>query len=487
MKNLFKIFGVLALLVTTSCDLEVQPRNTISSSTALTDARSFEALLISAYDRLQDFNYYGRDMLLLGEALSDNIYVETTVSGGRYNGQNVNTQGSHFSTNIWTIQYQTINDLNNILKVIDARLTSPADLAAKPQIKGEALFLRALVYFDLARIYGYEPTRVPATGPGAGFDKSVVLRLEPTLSPETAAKTPRATATDVYESIEADLQAAIALLTVDNSATAKGRYRANLGAAHALLGKVYLYWEKYAAAVTEFDAALANTSATQLTAGQYFTTGFKVAQNKEALLQLKFIQATEMSGVTGTNNSLFSYTQPNGRNNISTFGGSTPSAELRALFLPGDDRLATFSVSATATSGGTTFNWCDKYNGADGAYTDGPVIIRYSDVLLMKAEALAEQGQYGPAQTIVNDLRAKRNTTEIAPGDATIIDFILEERRRELFFEGHRWFDLKRKGRPVTKPVGKGGTLAYEDNRMLAPLPTGEVTFNPALPQNPGY
>lgn len=484
--RILKIFLASVVLFSASCEsiLEVEPLNSLSSSTALSDANSVEAVVISAYDRIQDFAYWGRDMALMGEALSDNTFVEILVAGGRYVAHNTNNQGSHF--NIWG-QYNTINDLNNVLAVIDQKLTSPSDLARAPQLKGEAYFLRAMVYFDLARVYGYEPTKVPTTGQGAGFNKSVVLRLNPTLSPLDAAPTPRATAVEVYEAIEDDLLAAISLLSVDNAATGKGRFRGNKGAAHALLGKVYLYWEKYAEAVTQFDLALANTSATQIPAGQYTATWKAAPPNREALFQVKFVQSTEVSGVVGVNDSPFSYTQPNGRGGRSTFGGSTPSLELRNLFLPGDDRLSLFSVSATATSGTTTYTWCDKFNGSDGQYTDGPVVIRYSDVLLMKAEALAEQGQFVAAQTIVNDLRTARNTTAIAPADATLIDFILDERRRELFFEGHRWFDLKRKGRVITKPAGKGSALAYEDFRLLAPLPNAAVTFNPNLPQNPGY
>jgi hypothetical protein len=80
-----------------------------------------------------------------------------------------------------------------------------------------------MVYFDLARIYGYEPNRIPASGLGAGWDKSAVLRLEPTLSPEDASKQPRATITEVYAAIEADLLAATALLSPDQASTGKGR------------------------------------------------------------------------------------------------------------------------------------------------------------------------------------------------------------------------------------------------------------------------
>jgi starch-binding outer membrane protein, SusD/RagB family len=486
-QRIYRIVLLSLAITIASCEsiLEVEPKNQILSETALSTANDYQAVIISAYDRIQAFSYWGRDMALMGEALADVIYVETAISGQRYNAHNTNNTNAHFG--IWG-QYGTINDLNNVIATIEERLTAPADVVRVPALLGEALFLRAMVYFDLARVYGYEPTRVPSTGLGAGFDKSVVLRLSPTFTKDDATKMTRATNTEVYQAIEADLLEATSLLTVETSAS--GRLRANKGAAHALLGKVYLYWERYADAVTQFDLAMANTTATPITAGQYAGTFRGTQPNKEAFLQLKFVQSTEMAGVVGVNDSPYSYTQPNGKNGLSTFGGSTPSPELRALFIAGDDRQQLFFQRCTGTNpaaGCTSYWWSDKFNGSDGQYTDGPIILRYSDVLLMKAEALAEQGQYPAAQTIVNTLRTNRNTTAIAPADATLIDFILQERMRELYFEGHRWFDLKRKGRNITKPAGKGTTIAYNDFRLLAPLPAGDVTFNPELPQNPGY
>jgi hypothetical protein len=115
-------------------------------------------------------------------------------------------------------------------------------------------------------------------------------------------------------------------------------------------------------------------------------------------------------------------------------------------------------------------------------------VIRYSDLLLMRAEAYAEAGQDGPALNDLNALRAKRNASELNLGGSALKAAIQDERRRELAFEGHRWFDLKRRGQDISKPAfGGNPVVPYSDFRILASIPNAQVQNNPLLKQNPGY
>ncbi|WP_210486672.1 RagB/SusD family nutrient uptake outer membrane protein [Rufibacter aurantiacus] len=501
MKKKIIALSILAGLSFQACEdiVEVEPETSLATSTALSTLGSYRAVLTSAYDRIQSFTYWGRDMALLGDALSDNIFTETSQASGRYTGVNRNTRNSHFG--IWGTAYGTINDLNTIIANIDNLSVGASEEAGKAQVKAQALALRAMVYFDLARIYGYEPNKIPASGTGAGFNKSVVLRLAPTNTPQDATMTPRATVTEVYTQIETDLKAAIPVL--DAAGTSGARYNMNKGAAHALLGKVYLYWEKWAEAEEQLKFALANTNATL---APNIVAAFNTVPNPESLFELNFVQATEVAGVLGVNDSPFTYTQPNGRNtplsgtaNVSTYGGQTPSAELLALFgldptlsnqaTVLDVRKNWFFRSASSTSGNVTYTWSNKYNAANGAYTDNIKIIRYADVLLMLAEAHVMQGELADAVALLTTLKTSRNSAALIPAtQGELFQYIKDERRRELFFEGHRWFDLKRWGEGITKPAATAvGLIAPDDYRILAPIPTAEVTLNPSLPQNPGY
>lgn len=483
MKKKLIIFTVGLGLFMSSCEkmIEVEPKNQISTGAALATVGGYESLLNSAYVRLIGFGYYGRDFALMGDVMSDNAYTELTYANGRYISQNVNNVGAQFD--IWGTSYSIINEVNTIIDNIDG-LNDPNGQSKKAGLKAEALALRAMVYFDLARVYGYEPVNVATAG--AGFNLSVPLRLKATAGLPDAVQVPRATVAQVYKSIEDDLKASIALFPSGASAS---QFRLNKGAAYALLGKSYLYSGRWAEAVTAFDDAMntANTAARLAAAGQY-AAAFKAAPNTESLFEVVLNPTTQLGGVTGSNNSLYTYSHPSGYNGLSTFGGQTVSDELFALFTPGDDRRAMiFQYGGTSSVPAPLYNWSDKYSGARGPYADYVKVIRYADVLLMKAEALAEQTQYPAAAALVTTLRTNRNATGVTvPTDATIKDFIQDERRRELFFEGQRWFDLKRRGLGITKPAKTGvGTIPATDFRLLAPIPNSEVILG--LQKNPGY
>jgi starch-binding outer membrane protein, SusD/RagB family len=476
------LYALLLAFSLTSCEkmVEVEPKNQLSPNIVLSDLRGMTAVLNSAYDRLQVFSYWGRDMALRGDALADNIYTVPALDAGRYASANVNNIGQY---NLWSNAYSAINDLNTVIASIDALTVPASQTTEKATVKAEALALRGMIYFDLARVYGYDPGAIPTSGPGSGFNKSVVLRLTPTGSAADAGAVERSTIEQTYAAIETDFKNAIA--TFPNNGTT--RFRINKGATYGLLGKLYLYWRKYPEAVAQFDLALSNTSA--VLTNNIVTAFTSAGANPESLFELTWVAATEMAGVTGSNESLFSYTNPKGRNGFSTFGGNTVSNELFALFEPTDARLGlVFQYGGTSASSTPIYNWSSKYSGADGTYTDNISIIRYADVLLMKAEALAAQTQYGPSSIIVNQIRTARSASATAPATAALVSFIQDERRRELFFEGHRFFDLKRLGNGITKPAKTAvGTIANTDFRLLAAIPVSEVTLLATLPQNPGY
>ncbi len=468
-KSIRIIVGFGLLLAVSSCsDLFVtEPKQSVSSSVALQDITGIRSLVISIYDRLQPSTYYGARMMVGPDILADNVRLANSNSN-RYFNERVNAAGSHLQQ-IWDQCYPGINDANFVISGIDGSNTNQLE---KDQLKGEALFLRGLMLFDLARVFAYEPTKVVNN-----FNLGVIIRTTPTIESAQADFRERSTVEQVYQQVESDLKAAINLLPASTAASTERR-RANRAAAQALLARLYLYWEKYPEAVQAATDALTNTSAV-LVAGTSYQAAFGTVPNPESLFELNYVQATES---LGANESLHSLTT-----NLTTgnWGDVVPTTELYNLYEASDVRRAVFY---SATKSGESVFYSRKYIASQGAFTSNVPIIRYSEVLLIRAEAYAASGNAALALADLNRIRTRSSATAIAStvSGSALIDAIMTERRLELVLEGHRFFDLKRRGMTITK-AGLSATVPYDDFRILAPLPIGQVQLNNRLRQNPGY
>jgi hypothetical protein len=453
---------LLALSLATTaagCDLGVDPTTSVLPDVATENISGVGSILTTAYARLQDADLYGMELLLLPELMADN--ARTSQPAVNRVAEFQNSLGTHMGD--WATSYQAINEVNYVLASAEALVGAEPTLANR--YIGEALYLRALFYFDLARVFAYEPGRYVNS-----WDVGVVVRTEPTRTVVDAEPRERAKVEEVYQQIESDLLAAIPLLEQYGE---KNLYRASQASAEALLAKVYLYWQKWSDVVTRATAALSHTTA-KLAEPNEVAGMFAKAPNGESLFEINYDAATETLWV---NDCAACFTWPSG-----TWFSIWPSAELLALFAAGDARLALYPSTATG------IRYVNKYTYARGSWTDNSPVIRYADVLLMRAEANAELGQFAAAQNDLNLLRAKRSAEPITATGAALVAAILDERRRELAFEGQRWFDLKRRGQDITKPAfGNNATVLYSDARILAPLPNNQVQNNALLTQNPGY
>lgn len=464
----YKILLTSALLLTaaSSCSdlLVTEPKQSVGSTVALKDITGIRSVLISIYDRLQPAAYYGQRMMIAPEILADNVRL-TSQNSNRYFNERVNTPGSHMQQ-FWN-NYLAINEANFVLAGIDGSNASDAE---KAQIKGEASFLRGLLYFDMVRVFAYEPKKIQNN-----FNLGVVIRTTPTDDVSKATFGERATVEETYLQIEKDLKAAITLIPA--SATAS-RQRATKAAAQGILARLYLYWEKYPDCIQAATDALASTSARLVTGAQY-AAAFTQSPNPESVFELNYVQATES---LGANESMHSLTT-----NLTTGGWAdvVPTNELFNLYEAADIRKTVFYA---ATKSGEAVNFSRKYTAARGAFTDNIPVMRYSELLLIRAEAYAATSDATKSLADLNALRTRAGATPVAAtvtGQA-LIDAILTERRLELVLEGHRFFDLKRRGLTITK-AGLSAVVPANDFRILAPLPNAEVQLNAKLKQNPGY
>lgn len=472
LKNIIKPLALSFLIIASSCSdlLDVQPRQSIDSTTALTTEDAISAALNGVYDRLQSTNLYGRDLIAIPEALADN--GRATNKSGRLNPEYNNQANAHLVF-VWQFAYLAINQINLILEAIPKVTTLPA--ATKNSFEGQASMLRGLLYFELARCYGYEPlVAVKESDKG-----SVPIMKTGVLDLSQVERLPRASINEVYDFIYADLTNAVAKLS---SVTLSVNY-ANRGAANALFSRVALYRGDYANAIKYSTDALASGIGAFQTKDNY-VPAWRVANHPEAMFQVVY-QTNENIGVNTSLQTSYTTLVTLG-NTASTggFGDLVPTANLLAAFETGDVRRNLYE-RGTAGRGAAEIE-CTKFFGRSGALNlDNIPVIRISEMYLNRAEGLALTGKEADALIDVNRIRTRAGL-EAKTGltGKALIDEIAAQRRIELAFEGHRFFDLKRRGLDIVKiPTN----ISYTDFRILAPLPLREIQANSALKQNVGY
>ena len=466
MKKILYILTAVTLTITSCTDLEVENKAALPQDVVLADVDGFEAVLFSAYESVNDFGYYGQTMMIGPEILADNMHLAQYT--GRYELEFVNAENSGIG--IWFNRYVPINECNIVINLIyDESVEGTQE--EKDQLVGEAKFLRALFYHDLARVYGYEPGQEVN-----GFDASVILRTEPTLGLSNADDRPRSTNVAIYEQIEADLLDAIDLLE-DVTPGSTGVSRANADAARLLLARVYLYWGRSADAATYAQAVITGDGSDLVPAADYVASWDDSSSPvyPESVFESDLLVA-DWSSVDGANNSLHSLLMNNtGGSQFIIVASDELIADIESQ--AGDVRRGMFNTEAL----GEEFI---KWQGSKGTlpFQENIPILRLSEAYLIAAEALGP----GAGDSYLNALRTARG---LSGGVAANVNNVLREKRIEFMAEGHRWFDLKRLGRDITKPASAGvNSLPYSDFKILPRIPQSELELSDgALIQNPGY
>ena len=483
--NLYKIAVLGVVLTFASCTdlLDVQPRASIDSVTALTTEDAVNAAVNGIYDRLQSTNLYGRDLVAIPEALADN--GRATNKSGRLNPEYQNQVNAHFIH--WQTSYFAINQANLVLDALPK--VEKMTQANKDFVEAQALFIRGLLYFELMRAYAYEPTvEIKEASKGGvpllktGVVDATQIKLEG-----------RASINDVYESIYSDLTNSIAKFT-SSGRTATASF-ANRTAAQAMFSRVALYRGDYTNAAKYATDALATGSVGRFQTRDTYVSAWRSANHPESIFEIQF-QTNENIGVNTSLQTTYTTLVASGnRTTTGGFGDLVPTKALLDAYESEKDADGKVIVDVRrslyelGTAGrGTAEIECTKFLGRSGQVNlDNIPVIRVSEMYLNRAEALARSGNAAGALTDLNVIRTRAGLPA-ATGltGAALITEILKQRRLELAFEGHRFFDMKRLGLDIVKaaPVQN---LNFTDFRVLAPIPVREIQANANLKQNTGY
>ncbi|MFC0603881.1 RagB/SusD family nutrient uptake outer membrane protein [Winogradskyella pulchriflava] len=487
MKKLKIILVFITLVVMASCSddfVDVESNNE-NSEDYFNSEEDYQQALIAAYDLLQS-TYLN---VMLGEIASDNTLAggenANDVPGIQQIDDMTHTETNAQLQNIWQWMYAGINRANYIME-----FQNKTDFVGKENVLAQTRFLRAYYYFELVKWFGDVPFAV---------DQRIQFGDQFSIG-----RTPKA---EIYAQMEEDLIYAADNLPYVQSQTG----RVTKGAAQALLGKVYLYQDKFSlsANVLEdlidngpYDLLLDYSTMFENDNENNIESVFEVQYTDEEGAGFECLQCSEGNVAVGFNG-IRNYSGPLFE---SGFSFNVPTQEVVDEFEDDDMRLETaiLDIEAWAAQTGATYGTGNEHTGyfnrkyisrqGDANTGDANLTnpnnyraIRFADVLLMAAEALNRGGiSDDRAQMYLNRVRARAfgdSNHNVSASGAALTTAIYHERRVELVGEGHHFFDLVRTGRAATEIEG-----FQAGKHELFPIPLIEIQLaGNQWEQNPGY
>ncbi|MBC6994813.1 RagB/SusD family nutrient uptake outer membrane protein [Neolewinella lacunae] len=481
----FLLFGVI-LLVSSGCKdfLTVAPADELSREETFSTLRGTNAAVVGIYLLLGDGNYY-RDKMLMYPEMAGNAQPAlrpgdnlpgTGPTANTYNEAYQFTYQPEYQDNtlgsFYDYLYRCLYQINDVLANID-QLTEGSE-AERNSLKGEALAMRAIVHFDLVRLFAQSPQ----FSSGANHPGIVIAdRL-----PQFTDQQDRASVAEVYAFIEQDLAQAASLIDARYSQRSEGPFWLTSTVITAYQARVAAYLQAWEAVIAFTNALLASPSPIQaapaLAPADRYLEEWRTNQLSERIFALDLSRVTTPSSL--------------GLSALIGAGISEPvlniSSDLVALYPPEDLRRELLVM----TGGGGTVS--DKYRLDPGnTRLPDPILLRTSELYLLRAEAYAALGRTAEAQADYNLIhqRANPGAINIDLESEALQEAIRTERRRELALEGHYLFDLSRWGQPVDRDACLEFVLTcdldYPDYRYALPIPQAAIFNNPNLVQNEGY
>jgi len=462
LRTLLLVIPALILAVSCGDDFTVlAPQSERNVETFYQSDTDFEVAINGTYAVLADNDLYGRNLMLLHEMRSDNTLNDGGATGLAESLERITrfdelTDASELETT-WAGSYKVISSLNTILARIDnVDFDNPV---LGERIKGEALFIRSLVYYNLAVTFGNIP-----------------LQLEEVTSPNVEIN--QVSADVIYNQIATDLEEAEGLLPASYPSSNVGR--ATSGAAATLLGLVHL---------TNGNDGQAETALRRVVSSQEYELvpdytdiwGPSNENNVESIFEIQY-----KSGGQGTGSGFTEYYSPDLSISGGVGGGNVPQAPTDDLITsydqPADSRLETIGTDLDGDP------YLNKYDATQAIAFDSDVnfiVFRYADVLLLLAEAIGEGTE---AYDLIDEVRSRSGlTTPSSTLTGSFEEILLNERRREFVGENKRWPDLLRFGvaQQVMADYLSDEGFSPSDIRLLYPIPQRELDAAPGeLTQN---
>lgn len=501
-KNRFKLLiAAVVLLSAASCSLDLDPISDYSErtfgQTSSTDSIKYKtraemySQYQSLYQKLKDQEHWYLDLIMICETRSDNSYGGSTGSQVVPIETNAIDGGNSVLARDWDRYLADVAQANTVVENIDKVPDETLTAAERKQWKAEAKIFRAMVWFDMVRFWGNIPV---VTKEGKDITAENIEEVYPLYYPKQVAPA------DAYAQIIKDLTEAIvdapATNAVNKTILSKSVARAMLAKAYAEkpardYSKVLQYCNEVIA-----DGFTLNPKFGDIYAMNSAGTDLKSRSTAESILEVNFSPGGG-NWVTW----MFGKDLLDPEANFSWAKWVTPTRDLIAAFTAENDNIRKNESIVYYQAGWSNYypsnNYPFMYKMRSSVHS--MIKLRFADILLLKAEALANLENMDAAEAIVNQVRARVSlpaipTSAKASKDA-MLNVVLKERRLELAFEGQRWFDLVRYGKVEevmnTLNSRDSGRLpqrrAFTAESYLFPIPSTAIDINTNLVQNPGY
>lgn len=472
MKYIKTIITVFSFILVTNCDsfLEVDQIGKSSIPVFFSDMDGIRGALPGAYSSV--YKYYGEELVLYPDVAGDMLQLVSVGDNPMLSQYNYNSNPQDELTavgGIWTDANEALVNVNNILEyqpeLLDAFPESADELRI---IKAEALFLRALIHFDLVRVYA-QPYNFTADASHIGVP--VILK-----TPSSDDNVARNTVKEVYTQIIKDLKESETLYGDETGS--ESSYYASKRAVYGLLARAFLYTENWTEAVSYSTLAI---NSTPLAEGQdYLDMFLEVEDDDESLFKLNGkLKSPELI-------SFYNLQSPLGY----------ASEKLMNLLdeNPDDLRLQLLEFNSGANTYGTLKYLKESLPIAEKYYNI--IVLRTSEMYLIRAEANNNLDALTEAITNVKTLLARNYQKEVSEITITentkeaVAALIDVERTKELCFEGHRLYDLTRTKQDMVRDASTSSNIKevlYPNSMFILPIPQKEMDVNTGMIQNEDY
>lgn len=510
-KSFIYIYSLLVLAVSMpSCSagwLDLEPSIEAPADEAVKSYADAKVVLNGVYSLIKGTStyryYYGANMIYYGDVKADDVqsFAESSRSINAYRVAHGATQ---LVDNMWQIPYKVIFDANLLLENVEAGAVQDATQEQIDDLRGQLLMARALAHFDLLRLYSLPYNVFKDKALGEEYGIPIVKTTQGYFEPRG-----RNTINETYASILEDLTFA-----ADKMSAANGIGYFNKWAAKGLLARVYLYMGDNANALKLAEEVMTTSPYKLWTTDKYGDAWSTVPNNQSDTEVLFEISITSTEDWTDREGIAYLYNE-NGYND----------AHITKSFYDFLNKEYTNDVRLNTLAAGVKDDkafshlfgkkvWVNKYPGKKGESDiriNNVPLLRLSEVYLIASEAALKEGNATKAAQYLNDiiLRGNSDATKVTAGDITL-DRILQERRVELFGEGHRLFDLLRNDKKVVRyvwakdkdgkdykdlgwhlPVLDEKAIEFDKSyyRAILPIPDAEISANSIIEgqQNPGY